>query len=1353
MVRLLLLFTLLISSGQGFPQVYQAGSKITSQEQGQPIANQFDHLSVRDGLSNNSVNCILQDREGFIWLGTSEGLNKYDGYTFTVLQHDPNHPTQSLQNNNITGLCEDHSGRLWVVTEGGGLHEVDKKTGLVTPHLIQAGEAHKWNKQLSIYEDKGGVIWISTFAGLARYQPAQHQFTLYSSPQPGVPIKTVFEDNQHRFWVATNRGLYLFDRPTGRFTPLPVPGITGNQPTFISFHLDANDVLWLGTAGHSLFRLDLGRQPWQLIPYNPGGIINPFVYMNSVHRDAKGILWVGTTNGLQGIDTQTDHVFTYRPQANASRGISSINAQAVYHDRTGMLWVGTDNGIDRQAITIKPFQTYQVISNKGTANLPENKVVALVKDSYDQLWVSNLHVVYRTKAGKDHFEAIPRTEFGSVGQHENFICALLPNKSDGIWLGTTDGLYQFDQATGHFHGYPSEVPAQFLDRSPSGDLWLGGEGGIASFNPGTHQYTYYKTGPNALPDKYVHGVMASRTGDVWVLIERQGICRLHPQTGRFTRYTAGPAGQLSSNDVQSIYEDTNGVIWVGTHQGGLNRFDPRTGLFSVISHRDGLSGNNVLGITGDRAGHLWLSTDQGLCRFDPYSKAIRHYELNNDLPSNDFVRNATFREQNQLYFGSLNGVVCFNPDSIRDDKRPFPVYITEINVLGKKRPLTDSVLRLNHDENFVSFRFSALSYNQSQQNQYAYQLVGVEENWVQNGNSHFANYTNLSPGHYTFRVKAANSDGIWTSKGASIHVLIYPPWWATWWAYSLYALLAGGAVWAYFRFYTNRIRQQQELELNRREAEQLKSVDELKTRLFSNITHEFRTPLSLIISPVEKLLQDGRLDASTQQILALVQRNADQLLRLINQLLDLSKLEAHHMNVSLMRGEVTEFVNHLVESFRQGAQQKNIRLIYTTSILLPKEQLFDADKWEKILTNLLSNALKFTPEGGQVTVAFEASPAPDTQETTSVQLRITDSGIGIPPENLPHIFDRFYQVDNSRTRSYEGTGIGLALVKELIELLGGSIVVESQLTIGTTFLLTLPVLPVHEKADAPYVTLYAKKPQFVDSKAITKPTTVDEPPVDDTPKPLVLVVEDNTELREFLSAELAVSYQVMSAPNGEVGWQLAQTELPDIVLSDLMMPQMDGYELTHRIKNQADTDHIAVILLTAKAAHQSRMEGLQKGADDYLAKPFHLDELHARLHNLITRQQKLRDQYHRQLTQPDAPVPLELTQDPFLHQIYTLLDKHLDDSTINVDWLANQVAMSRKTLYRKIHSLIQLAPNELIRQYRLRKAADLLRSGHSAAETAYLVGFKTPSHFSILFKEFYHKTPTEFIAHSLKSSE
>jgi signal transduction histidine kinase/ligand-binding sensor domain-containing protein/DNA-binding response OmpR family regulator len=1360
MVRLYLFLILMIPVIQGFAQAARSGRISTTQANEQSINKHFEHLSIKDGLSNNSVNCILQDREGFMWFGTNDGLNKYDGYTFTSLQPNPNDRAHSFQNNFISGLCEDHANRLWAVTEG-GLHEINKQTGRVTPHPIQASNANRWNYQHSVYEDSRHKLWLSTLGGLARYEPDIHRFTLYPLPHPQATIKTVFEDPQHRFWVATWRGLYLFDRPTGRYTLISAHLPPGEQePTFIAFYLDSQQVLWLGTAtaGYGLFRLDLRQQPFRPEPYNPDGQINPFMYLNSIHGDEKGHIWVGTTNGLHRVDPARQQVFTYRPDPNDSKGISSNSAQSLYHDRAGTLWVGTDNGIDRQAIVNKPFITYQVRSNKGTANLPENKVVALLPDNNGHLWISNGYSVYRPEPPTNRPQIIPPQQLASsiTSQKKNYIQALQPDGSEGVWLGTWEGLFYFDQASGSYTGYPSEIPAVFISRAPTGDLWIGGDveptSGIASFNPRTRRYRYYKykpNDPNGLPDKYIYGLLASRTGDIWVLARRQGICRMNPRTGRFTRYTAGPEGHLNSNDVQTIYEDKQGIIWVGTQLGGLNRFDPRSGLFSAITTNDGLPSNNVVGITSDNSGNIWLSTDKGLCRFSPRTRAVRNYGTDNGLPSNDFLRNAIFRDKNQLYFGSLNGVVHFNPDSIRDDTRPFPVYITALNVMDQPRPLTSKLITLNHDENFLSFGFAALTYTQPEHNQYAYQLIGVDKNWVQNGNRHFANYTNLSPGTYTFRVKAANSDGIWNEKGASIRLIIHPPWWATWWAYSFYALLAVGAIWGYIRFYTNRIRQQQLMELNRREAEQLKAVDELKTRFFSNITHEFRTPLSLIMSPVEKLLQESRFDGPTRQTLGLVKRNADQLLRLINQLLDLSKLEAHHMAISLMRGDITEFVNNLVESFRQLAEQKGITLTYTADGFT-QEHLFDADKWEKILTNLLSNALKFTGKGGHVTVTLKPNLSSVEDDSSSISIRIADSGIGVSPENLPHIFDRFYQVDNSQTRAYEGTGIGLALVKELVDLIGGTISADSQPGAGTTFMLSLPVQPASVSAEVPMVVLPVKEPKVIDQL----PAAADLPgnlPIDDQ-TPLLLIVEDNAELSEFLASELAATYRILRAFDGEEGWQLTQAELPDIVISDVMMPRKDGYELTHLIKNHPDTDHIAVVILSAKAAHSSRIEGLQEGADDYLSKPFHFDELHLRLRNLISRQQKLRDQYRQQFSQPDTPSPINIVEDAFLHRVYELLENHLSDPLLNVDWLADQLAMSRKTLYRKIHSLVQLNPHELIRQYRLRKAADLLRAGHSASQTAYLAGFKTPSYFTMVFKEFYQKTPTEFVANGLSKA-
>ncbi|GAB4012505.1 hybrid sensor histidine kinase/response regulator transcription factor [Spirosoma migulaei] len=1354
---------LLIPLMQALAQSYPSPDRYQKKSPQYPIANQFEHLSIKDGLSSNSINCILQDRAGYMWFGTHEGLTKYDGATFTVFQPNPQQPAHSFQNSIITSLCEGDSNQLWAVTEGGGLHELNTKTGLVTPHPIKAARANQWNNQITIYKDSRNLLWIGTFAGLASYDPARHNFRLYPSPKAEMPIKTAFEDRQHRFWVASHQGLYLLDRATGRYTLVPVPELAGPQPSFLSFYLDKEDVLWIGaaTAGYSLFKLDLRHQPWHPVPYNPGGQLNPYIWRNTIHRDSSGIVWVGTTNGLQGIDPTTDKVVTYQTDPNLLKGLGSSNAQAVYHDRAGMLWVGTDNGIDRQAVNTKPFQTYRVRPNERMATMPENRANAVFRDKRGQLWFSNLSTVYRLSPNRQQLDRIQMDKLGWVGTHTNPVTSFLSDGADGIWFGTNDGLYHLNQTSGQYTRYPSDIPAQFidlqyLDGKPADNLWIGGDGGVASFNTRTHQYTYYKYKPGdtgGIPDKAIYGLMVSQFGEVWILVNRLGICRLNPKTGQLIRYMAGGKGKLTTNDVLSIHEDKEGTIWIGTHLGGLHWFNWRTGIFSVISREEGIPGTSIVGITSDGTGKLWLSTNEGLCQVDPITRAIHSYEVSDGLPSNDFKHNAVFRQANQLIFGTENGIVQFNPNQILTDTRPFPVYITDLTVMDKPRVITDNIIRLKHDETMLSIGFSALAYEQPGQNQYAYQLVGVNPNWVQTGNRRVATYTSLAPGTYTFRVKAANSSGFWTKNEASVQVIVMPPWWATWWAYGLYVLLAGGAIWGYIRFYTNRLRQRQELELNRREAEQLKAVDELKTRFFSNITHEFRTPLSLILSPVEKLLQENRFD---RPMLTLVHRNAEQLLRLINQLLDLSKLEGNYMAVSLMQGNVLEFIDPIVGVFQRMAEQKGVTLTCEVAGLPAQEYVFDADKWEKILTNLLSNALKFTDAGGQVTLT--GTPVWTGSEMNALAIRLVDSGIGIAPEQLPHIFDRFYQADTSSTRAYEGTGIGLALVHELVGLLGGSITVESQLTVGTTFHLLLPVQPVSAATgEIPKIRLVTPKLETLDQRTSLPPRLSNSLAVKGTSLPSILIVEDNDELREFLMGELASLYHVLQAVDGEAGWALVQTELPDMVLTDVMMPRRDGIELTRLIKSHADTDHIAVVMLTAKTAPQSRIDGLQQGADDYLSKPFSLDELHLRLRNLVSRQQKLGEHYRQQFALPvSSPVSnvkaQEVIADPFLLRIYALLEQHLDDPSISVDWLADQLAMNRKTLYRKVQQLIQLSPADLIRQYRLRKATELLGLGNNVAETADLVGFNSPSHFTIVFKEFYQQTPSEFIASRVKNA-
>lgn len=522
-----------------------------------------------------------------------------------------------------------------------------------------------------------------------------------------------------------------------------------------------------------------------------------------------------------------------------------------------------------------------------------------------------------------------------------------------------------------------------------------------------------------------------------------------------------------------------------------------------------------------------------------------------------------------------------------------------------------------------------------------------------------------------------------------------------------------------------------------RETAELKAVDEMKTRFFANMTHELRTPLSMIIAPVDKLLENADLPVPYQQQLLMVRRNARQLLRLINQLLDINKLEAQQMTVVDELGDLPSFIEQIIDLFRPSADLKNITLTYQTD-MPAGNYTFDASKWEKILYNLLSNAIKFT-DGGEVSVHLHQQP-------TAAKLRVSDTGMGIPADKLPHIFNRFYQVDSSRIRAYEGTGIGLALVKELTSRLGGTITVQSQESHpeglpGTHFVVELPLQPM-TITDENFLPL----PILVTATDFPSPVTATTPSelVLSQDTPLILVVEDNAELREFIVSELGATYRIRAAVNGHEGLILARQELPDVVISDVMMPRMDGFTLTEQLKSDPTTDHIAVILLTATLEDESRMQGFRHGADEYLTKPFHMAELSLRLRNLFTRQQKLRSQYRQQFAQPDTSSPLESVQDHFLRRLYKLIEQRLDDSSMSVEWLAEQLAMSRKTLYLKVNSLTQLSPNELIRQYRLRKAIDLLRLGHSASETAYMVGFETPSYFTKVFREFYKQTPTEY---------
>lgn len=793
-----------------------------------------------------------------------------------------------------------------------------------------------------------------------------------------------------------------------------------------------------------------------------------------------------------------------------------------------------------------------------------------------------------------------------------------------------------------------------------------------------------------------------------------------------------------------------GILWITSRGNGLIRLDTRNASAKAFTTEDGLPNNTVYCTVADKKGYLWCSSNKGIFRFDPRSYDVLAFSQKDGLQGNEFNRyQYVMFPDGRIAFGGVDGFTVFHPDSVRVDQFQPQIALTDVAInnepLAKYQGWSDKAvvsidtLRLTYDQNFINFRFAGLQYNDPEKLQYRYMLTGIDKTWVTNGTQNSANYTNLAPGNYDLKLNASNTAGIWSSHVKTIHIIIDPPWWSTWGAYALYTLATAAIILLAFRIQLRQAKAKQLITLKEKEAEQLKIVDELKSRFFSNVTHEFRTPLSLILSPVEQLQKQDALPGPVKKELAMVHRNANQLLRLINQLLDMNKIESGTMTVFYSTGNVEAFTEECLQSFKKTAAVKHIRLSFAANAT-GQPYLFDVDKFQKIIYNLLSNAIKFTPENGVVSVDLaieEVGNAP-----AQMQLRVTDSGIGIAEDQLPFIFDRFYQVDNSATRKYEGTGIGLSLVRELLQLMKGSIGVTSHPGQGTSFVVVLPL----QKAGSEDLPQWTKSHgSLTDDIAVpvmqgTKPAAESR----ELTSTLVMVVEDNEELREFIAQTLGRQYRTITASNGEQALGLARKELPDVIISDVMMPGMDGYVLTKEIKSNVMTSHIAVLLLTAKTAHDSVLEGLTSGADDYITKPFHFDELELRIHNILQRQEKLRLFFQSQLNNPETAINIKEAENPFISNLYTIIDAHLDDTTLSVEKLATKAAVSSRTLNRKLSSLVGLSANELIRQYRLKRSIEFLRSGSNVSEAAYSVGFETHSHFTISFKSFYGVTPSEY---------
>jgi len=1362
----------------------------------------FKHFTTNDGLSNNKINDIIQDRSGFIWLATDDGLNRFDGYNFKVYRHIPKDST-SLSGNSVWRLFEDEEGIIWIGTKSGELNRYDPRTDKFTSWEIKS-EVVKENSITSIYKDKLGKVWIGTYkSGLYKFDSQSGEIRNWRSDPYDLKslsnnyITSINKDERGNLLLSTYSGLNIFNpqKSENQFRHIYLdPANRANIKNIFWSITRSNiykNVFWIGTA-NGLIRYNSSTDELFTIPIpNPdnlqfgtgsGKVIEELV-------NDQLILWADSYAGLLRINSVTGEKVRYVADKNKPDHLISNQINKIMKDRSGVTWIATENGLSY--FSSKGLKFNNVFSESYQFEILRNSNITAIEKTQDAaIWIgTNNGLFHSYKSGN-------KISFSKHNQSERLnVWSLAAGDNNELYIGTYGtGLFVLNSVTGSIKQVKLDdirLSTQSVNFIKSllyndGILTIGFWGlGMAQLNTLTGELKVFQNFADGKPNTISHN-------DVWVLFKDTksriwagtnggGLNVLEDsEKENFQKWIAEEvtSNVLSSNNIYSIVQATQSkskdeiVLWVGTSN-GLNRFavgensdKNRTNYFIVdityYTIQDGLADNSINSILEDENGNLWLGTGSGISFFDVENEKFTNFSTADGIIGGSSNTNSGLRLDNDLMlFGSSEGLNHFHPDDIKLSDFIPPIVFTDFQIfnqsaLGRKfftdpASANSAAIKLTYNENVFSFEFAALDFNSPNYIQYAYMMEGFDEDWIQSGSRRFVTYTNLSPGEYKFKVKSTNADGVWVDNVTSLSVMIGSPWWATGWAYVLYVLIIVAGLYAIRRFELNRSRLKNIIKMREFETNKQKELDEMKSRFFANLSHEFRTPLMLIKGPLEQMMED-KSDGKNANRYKMIYRNTQNLQTLIDQLLELSQLEAASIPVKAKYEDVLIALKGLVYSFESLAQDKNIDLSFS-SIENSINGWIDKDKLEKIINNLLSNAFKFTNEGGRIDVNVEKL-GDDSREF--IQIRVADSGIGIPKAKLEKIFDRFYQVDDSSQRAYGGSGIGLALVKELVELHRWEISVASETGKGTEFTIKIPLWD------------YLDENQKIKSEIIDMPELIDTESLNlsDSPKtdfvevsaneesnsivindlPSILLVEDSLDVRLYLYDLLKSDYAIYQASNGVEGISIAQEKMPDLIISDVMMPEMDGMEFCKKIKADWLTSHIPVILLTAKASGESKIEGLETGADDYLTKPFSSKELFIRVKNLLEIRRKLREKFSKDVSPKPEVTALNPLDDEFIKKAFSLIEKNLDNVGFDNEAFAKEMFLSRMQLHRKLQAITGQTPGDFIRTFRLKRAAELLKENRlSVTQIAFEVGYNSPAQFSRAFSKQFNCPPSEYI--------
>ncbi len=1327
------------------------------------------------GISQGSVTKILKDQYGFMWFGTRYGLNKFDGLSY---EHFPRKKDGNVfkDGSYVRDMELDENGDIWIATEGSGILKYDysadtfliykndplnensisanaASTLLLDQENLWVGIKSRGLNRINLKEDKVDHFWSNLDD---RNSISNNQTT------------AIEKDNQGNIWIGTWNGLSLYTPLSSGFIRYNLNQLEGiNTNKVVCMYKGKN--LWLGMdKGVSRILYQDNKYHFESLQSNSEVLKRlKELAVLSMTEDNIGNLWIGTENGglfYYNILTEELSQFEIKDPRGA---IISNSVWSLYVDDLGILWVGTFNG---GVVKIDPHhQRMKHIYNKANLDteISQNMVSSFAKIDDNLIWVGT-DGGGLNKFNLSNEEVIEKYDLERFGGSNAVLDVLLDSEGD-LWLATWGGMMKkegnsfltFTYQPDRLEMGPCGNQLFDLMEDDSGNIW------IASFRGGISVYLKEKkifkklfqssSEKNRILSERPTVIFQDSEHNIWIGTEGDGLYRVVVdraynlvEAARF-EYSEDDDSSLSHNIINIIYEDHNGRIWIGTEGGGLNRYNNKGDSFARFMKEDGFSSNLIYAITEDNEGNLWLSTNDGLCQFNPVTNGIRIFDETDGAQSSEFIKGAALTLPNgDLLFGGIKGFNHFTPTSFTINNHTPDVYLTSLTFetwpqnsihFGKIQRLNKAAkaLELGYEANDFVIDYAVLNYSKSSKNQFAYMLDGYDDKWIYPTNYRPARYTNVRPGSYSFKVRGSNNDGIWNPDVASLDIIIHRPWWDTPLAYFFYVLLICTVLFGIILLIIKRERLRRNLAIEHLELEQMKELDTIKSRFFANISHEFRTPLTLIISPLKSMI-DGFFKGDPKNQYKLMARNADRLLSLINQLLDLSKLEAGHMQLQASKQDIIKFLRPIVHSFTTYAEKQYIDYKCT----FPEKDVpvfFEKDKLEKIVVNLLSNAFKYTQEFGRIDFSII-----DSEKT--VQLIVEDTGIGMSKDQLDLIFNRFYQID---TNQKKGTGIGLALTKELIELHKGSIQVTSQVGKGTKFTVELKkggdhltdeektylADDFHSKDQEPYIR---KHPMDSLEDSIVEESENEN-------LPIVLIVDDNEDIRLFISEHFASNYRILEAGDGEKALKVALQEIPDIIISDVMMPKMDGYELCRQLKLDGKTCHIPFILLTAKASNESALMGFELGADNYVTKPFNPKLLELRVRNILQSRENLKSQLldSEEIHLEPSEVKVVSRDKEFLRKLIEFIEANMSNSDLNIDDVCKEMGLSRTQLYRKLKGLVGQSANELIRSIRLKRAAQLIKSNEmTISEITYEVGFNDLQYFRFCFKKQFGVNPSEY---------